>query len=403
MKVLMLTTSFPLYRGHPAGVFVFEQARHLCRAGIDVHILAPWQPGGCFFETMAGVKVSRFPYFWPKQKAGLCYGEGGVPENMKKNPGLRIQLPFLVVMFLLHTFRIARRFDVVYAHWTLAGLAGVTVGKIMKKPVVVMMHHGQERYSDNPLEKFVINHADRVVCNSGYTRQRVCHYYRPQCSDLIPPGVDTDIFKPQSVDSSDVFFTRLGIPDHLPAVLTMGRHIAWKGFAFLLQAASQIRDRAPFVLIVGGQGPETTTLKKMAERLKIKDRVVFTGPVPNNDMPRLYNRADVFVLPSIVDKAGNTEGLGVVLMEAMACGTPCVASKVGGIPDVVQDGYNGFLTLPGDVTALGESILALLNKAELRESMGENGRRFIVENYSWTLITNRTARLLETVHRGHAG
>ena len=398
MKVLMLTTSFPLYPGHTAGVFVFEQARYLCRAGMTVQILAPWQQDGCRFETMAGVDVVRFPYFWPKHKTGLCYGDGGVPENMKQKPVLRFQLPFLVFMFLIHTFRRARRFDVIYAHWTLAGLAGVTVGKILKKPVVVMLHHGQDRYNVNPLEKFVINHADRVVCNSGYTRHRVCRYFRPHGSDLIPPGVDMDIFKPLPVDPGDTFFKRLGIPDHLPAVLTMGRHIAWKGFANLLEAVSRITDRAPFVLIIGGQGPQTPALKNLAERLKIQDRVVFTGRIPNSDMPRLYNRADVFALPSIMDEAGNTEGLGVVLMEAMACGISCVASNVGGIPDVVRDGDNGFLIPPGDVTALADAILRLLTDRQLRQSMGENGRRFIAENYSWALITERTVALLEALH-----
>ena len=394
----MLTTSFPLYQGHTAGVFVLEQARHLCRAGMNVHVLAPWQPVGCRLETMAGVDVSRFPYFWPKHKAGLCYGEGGVPENMKNNPALRFQLPFLVFMFLIHTFRMARRFDVIYAHWTLAGLAGVMAGKIMKKPVVVMMHHGQARRSANPLEKFVISHADRVVCNSGYTRNHVRRCYRSWGCDLIPPGVDTDIFKPLPVDSSGVFFSRLGIPDHLPVVLAVGRHIAWKGFAYLLQAAARIKDRVPFVLIIGGGGPETPGLRLSAEKLGIQDRVVFTGRIPNSDMPRLYNRATVFVLPSIVDASGNTEGLGVVLMEAMACGTPCVGSNVGGIPDIVRDGYNGLLIPAGDAAALAEAILRLLTDEKLRQSMGENGRRFIAENYSWVRITDRTVALLRALH-----
>ena len=122
--------------------------------------------------------------------------------------------------------------------------------------------------------------------------------------------------------------------------------------------------------------------------------------IPNHEMPGLYNRASVFVQPSIVDKEGNTEGLGVVLMEAMACAVPCVASDVGGIPDIVKDGYNGFLVPARDSAALAGGILTLLSDQALNRTMGENARRFIEENYAWTHLTRKTAVLLKSLNEG---
>ncbi|MEW6077411.1 MAG: glycosyltransferase family 4 protein [Thermodesulfobacteriota bacterium] len=399
MKVLMLTTSFPLFPGDPAGTFVYEQARHLNRAGVSVEILAPLQDNASRFEIMDGVPVRRFPYFWPENQSRLCYGYG-IPENMKADPSLRFQLPFLTGLFFIHALKLARGRDVLYAHWSLAGLAAVLAGKLTGKPAVVMIHHGQERYGDSRLEKFVINYADRVVCNSGYTMSRLTRFYHPRHCDILPPGVDVDIFRPQPIDSSDIFYANLGIPEHMPVVLAMGRHIEWKGYIHLVEAAARLKDRSSFVLVVGGQGPETDNLKKRAADLGIRERVILPGHIPNRDMPRLYNRASVFVQPSVIDGGGHTEGLGVVLMEAMACGIPCVASDVGGIPDLVRDGHNGILVPAGDVPVLAESIFSLLKDPATGRKMGENGRRFIEQNYSWTALTGKTIALLESLRPG---
>lgn len=396
MKVLMLTTSFPLYPGHPAGVFVFEQARHLSLAGIDVHVLAPWHPGALHSEVMEDIVVTRFSYFLPKKKARLCYGDG-MPENIKKNPALRLQLPFLVAMFLMKAVRLAGRYDYIYAHWPLAGLAAVVAGKIKRKPAVVMVHHGQKRYGTNLLEKFVVGQADRLVCNSRFTMSRLPSFCGTNGCEIIPPGVDVALFKPQQVDSSDDFFRQAGIPPGFPVVLAVGRHIELKGFSYLIEAAAHMKGRIPFLLVIGGRGPETARLKKLATHLGVAEQVAFVGRIPNKNMPRLYNRADVFVLPSIVDGHGSTEGLGVVLIEAMACGTPCVASNVGGIPHIVRDGVNGFLTPPGDAVALAGAIETLLVDSSLNQSMGENGRQFIMENFSWVKLTSRTISMLASL------
>lgn len=390
----MLTTSFPLYKGHTAGIFVFEQARHLCRAGQEVTVLAPAGKRGCARETMAGIFVRRFRYFRPAACQRLCYGEG-IPENIKKYPAVRFLMPFLVLMFCWYTLRLARSHDVIYAHWTLAGLAGVLAGKLLRKPVVVVIHHGQERYETNRLEKYVIEHADMVVCNSTYTRNRVKQYFRARDCVVIPPGVDTDSFHPEKIDSDNEFFHSLRIPPAVPVIFGLGRHIAWKGFAFLIEAAARLDEQLPFVLVIGGQGPESDFLQHQARQMGIGDKVLFPGRIPNEQTPWLYNRAAVFVQPSIVDAAGNTEGLGVVLMEAMACGTPCVASAVGGIPDLVTDGYNGFLVPSEDPAKLAARISELLSNRELNRQLGENARQFILENYAWPVLTGRTCRLLE--------
>ncbi len=403
MRILMLTTSFPLYKGHKAGVFVYEQARHLCRAGQQVTVLAPAdQESRPASVNMAGVMVRRFRYFWPEAWQRLCYGDG-IPENMKKYPVVRFLMPCLVCMFFLHTLRLARTHDTIYAHWTLAGLAGMLAGKLLRKPVVVMIHHGQERYETNCLEKYVIEHADQIVCNSTYTRERVKQYFRPRHCMVIPPGVDTDLFHPEEVDPDNECFHSLHIPPQVPVIFSLGRHIEWKGYRYLLQAVALFDKSQPCLLVIGGQGPQTIILKKKAKELGISGKVRFPGGISNEKTPWLYNRAAVFVQPSIVDAAGNTEGLGVVLMEAMACGTPCVASVVGGIPDLVKDGYNGFLVPPEDPEGLAERLKELLTDEALNRRMGKSARQFIQHNYAWPVLTGQTLQMLTPLIGGKMG
>ena len=115
----------------------------------------------------------------------------------------------------------------------------------------------------------------------------------------------------------------------------------------------------------------------------LNDRVRIVDHIPFEFIHHYYGASDVFVLPSIIDKEGNTEGLGVVLLEALACGVPCVASRVGGITDIVQDGKNGFLVEPENPAELAHRIAVLIEDERLRKEMSEYGRRFVANNFTW--------------------
>jgi glycosyltransferase involved in cell wall biosynthesis len=147
-------------------------------------------------------------------------------------------------------------------------------------------------------------------------------------------------------------------------------------------------------LLVIGDGPERTSLEALAIRLGLKDNVLFLGVVKNADLPRYYISADIFCLPS-VELAGQTEALGVVLLEAMACGTPVIASRVGGTLDIIEDGHNGLLVPQKSPHELSSAIIAILSNPEAARKFSTNGRATIEKKFSWEYVVDRFYKIYE--------
>ncbi|MFH1079367.1 MAG: glycosyltransferase family 4 protein [Pseudomonadota bacterium] len=380
MKVCILTTSFPLGHGDLSGIFILEQGRHLVKQGIKVVVVAPHHPGAPKHEVMDGMSVHRFPYFLPEKLQKLCYGSG-MPYNLKESSWSQIQLPFLLATFIFQAIRHARHCDIIHAHWSLAGLAGLIASKISGKPIVLTMHHGNTQ-TLTKIEKVVLEQVDYVLCNSAFTLSHVLETAKPKVTKVIPHGIDTRTFQSQTENMANGH-----LPKELPAehlvILTIGRLIELKGHKYLLEAFRQLPEDTHTHLLIGGDGGLRQTLENQVEQSGLSDRVTFLGHVPNHLTPLYYRRADIYAQPSIIDKDGNTEGLGMTLLEAMSCETPCVGSRTGGIPEIVLDGKTGFLVEPKDSLQLAEKISILLRDKDLRMNMGKQGRRLVEDNYSW--------------------
>jgi glycosyltransferase involved in cell wall biosynthesis len=384
MRACILTTSFPLYEGIAVGIHVIEQARHLVKLGIEVDVLAPHHQGALRQETIDGVRVHRFRYMWPEQWQTLCYG-AGMPTNIRNSWWARAQLPFLLTFFTLNGLWIARHCDVIQANWSMAGLAGVLLSKVLNKPVVLVMY-GAEIFvlKDNPILKFIVKQSDHVIGISQYTLDKTIQVQRPQAYSLIPPGVDVNRFRKRA-DTAYVRrkLAQRGIDFSIPLVFALGKFIERKGFDYLIEAIAMLQESQPVQLMIGGRGPLKEALQQQVSKLGIVDQVVFLDYIPDDELPAYYTVADVCVSPSIIDLQGDTEGLGMVLLEALACETPCVASRVGGIVDIVQDGVNGFLVEPKNPAELADKVQWLISSDELRQEMGTQGRLFVEEHFSW--------------------
>ena len=178
-------------------------------------------------------------------------------------------------------------------------------------------------------------------------------------------------------------------------ILSVGRLIDWKGTKYLITAMKEIIKKIPNAkLVIGGIGPEKENLEKLTEELKLKNNVIFTGYIEDIDLLKYYASSDIFVLPSI-NLNGHTETLGVVLLEAMACGTPVIGSNVGGIPDIIKDGYNGFLVSEKSPEDLADKIIELLSNKELAEEFATNGLKTVQEKFSWISVTERFIEVYE--------
>lgn len=190
---------------------------------------------------------------------------------------------------------------------------------------------------------------------------------------LIPPGVNPSLFEGPFEDP----FAGVG----KPRVLFVGRLAPQKGVGTLVAAAGLLEDPSAQVLLVG-DGPERKALEREPKRIGVGDRVHFVGFLAHERLPAVLAHADLLVLPSIYEE------LGPVLLEAMQAGLPIVASKTGGIPDVIEDGVNGLLVPPGNPGALARAIDRLLADRDLARRLSEEARQR-AKDYDWEVLAER--------------
>jgi phosphatidylinositol alpha-1,6-mannosyltransferase len=236
---------------------------------------------------------------------------------------------------------------------------------------------------------------DVVTYISEYTHRRLA----PALADRtrltrLSPGVDIDTFTP-SADAMTVR-RRYGLGD-APLVVCVSRLVARKGQDVLLAGWPQVLARHPDarLLLVGG-GPLEAGLRRAVHARGLAQSVVLTGPVPPADLPAYYAAGDVFAMPCRTRRAGlDVEGLGMVFLEAAACGRPVVAGTSGGAPEAVRDGVTGHVVEPRDARAVAAAISGLLDDPAKARAMGAAGRSWVEQRWSWATIAATFADLLE--------
>jgi glycosyltransferase involved in cell wall biosynthesis len=179
-------------------------------------------------------------------------------------------------------------------------------------------------------------------------------------------------------------------------VLALGRMVYKKGFGVLLESFPRVLERhAGARLVLAGYGDLRDELEQRAVDLGLRERVLFPGQLDRARAADFIGAADVYAVPSVLDQAGNVDGLPNTLLEGMSAARPIVASRVAGIPDVIADGVHGVLTPPGDPAALAEAIVRLLDNRGLAETLGERARRRVLEELTWDAAAERFERAYE--------
>lgn len=233
-----------------------------------------------------------------------------------------------------------------------------------------------------------INSAAMVICVSDYGRAQAMLNSDPGMwtkIHVVRCGVDTQRFAPVQ--------TRPKASSRGPIrLLNVARLAPEKGHNFLLEAISQVQHRGfDYVCTIVGDGPERAQLEASARVLGIADRVTFTGAVGQDEIGEYYDAADVFVLPSLA------EGLPVVLMEAMAHGVPVIASRIMGIPELVEDGVNGLLVVPGRPEALADAVSTLAQDDAMRRRMGTKAREKVCSEFNSRKSAEKLAQLFQNI------
>ena len=376
----MTASTFPRWAGDSEPRFVYD----LCCAlsnDFEVTALVPACPGAADEEQLGPVHVIRYHYFPIHRLETLCY-PGAIVPRIKEKKVRALLVPFLFASLWWNVWRRRRRFDAVHAHWLIP--QGI-VQSFVKMPYLVT-GHGSDLSSLNvfPLRQLkarCLRRAAAVTVVSDKLRTVVEQLAPGVPCRVQPMGCDTSAFSPRN-RRPDAFG-----PGEGPVVLFVGRLEEIKGLPVLLRAMEQVDAR----LVVAGSGTMLEAWR--AQAMPLGERVLFLGQVPRERLRVLYASADVLCAPSLVMPDGRAEGFGLVLLEAMASGTPVVASWSGGMAELVQDGENGLLTRPGDADHLAAALNRVLQDAGLRSQLVQRGMQTALQ-YSFSAVGQAYAALL---------
>jgi glycosyltransferase involved in cell wall biosynthesis len=277
--------------------------------------------------------------------------------------------------------RAALSVDLIHCHDWMTVLAGIKLRSILGKPLVYNVHLPQALDSYQGLEKLGLVAADLVLVNSLAVKQEISAHQLPlRRVEVVPNGVDLETFHPAGDWPADGGY-----------ILFVGRLVPQKGVTFLLQALSVVLQRCPNTrLIVAGDGELDLFLKRIARYLGIPHRVTFLDWTTGQDLVALYQQAKFVVVPSCY------EPFGIVALEAMACARPVIASRTGGLVEIVDDGVNGFLVDVGDHLQLAQRMVSLIKDDQRREAMGQAARKRASE-FSWNTVGEQTLKLYDSL------
>jgi D-inositol-3-phosphate glycosyltransferase len=338
------------------------------------------------------------------------------PEVPLPKPELSGYIPDFVSGILEFIQNRGLQYDLIHSHYWMSGIAARELKAAWNVPVVHMFHSLGlmkqrvarvlgESEADYRLEgeQEVIQLADRIIAATPAELAQLQWLYQADVEHVvvIPPGVDLTRFYPIHPDEAKEF---IGVPPCDRMLLFVGRIEPLKGLDTLLDALVLMRQEgvfevSPLCLIIIGGDPqvsdadmtaEMARLQDLREDLGLEELVTFLGKRSQDTLPYYYSASEAVVMPS------HYESFGMVALEAMACGTPVVASQVGGLAFLVKDGVTGFTVPVDDPRALADDLMELIKDPQLRERMGKRAANF-AQQYGWNIIAQRVLEVYQEV------
>ncbi len=393
MKILFIATAYKRHERDIITPWMVELIRRLRGRKIDVQVFAS-SYRGLKNQVIDGVPIIRFRYFLKKYER-LTHEENAV-DRLGRGP-LNLLLSFFYIIggsIAIYSLTRRENYDIVHVHWPFPHILFGLIAKYSGRASLFATFYGLEitwlkkkfRRLTKPFA-WLLKRADIVSAISSHTAKEL-----KTVTDRPIPII------PFSTPINE----KTGAGDDQGMILFVGRSVERKGVDYLIRAFGQIKDLISHRLVIVGDGPERSNWEKLARSMDPGGRIVFTGWISNQELAELYRVCTFLVLPAVYDKHGDTEGLGVVLIEAMSYSKPVIASRVGGITDIVVDGQNGILVPPGDIDALSQAMLKIINDRHMRRTMGESAKKVIDGKFNWDRIIDDLIRLYERIDRKQA-
>ncbi len=376
MKIAQVVCSFPPYKGG-IGNSVYHFSKELALLGHDVTVFTPRYPGeptepDCAFP---GFRVVRL-------RPLLSFGNAAVLPQIRKH---------------------LNGFDIVHLHYPFYGTAGLAVlPKICRPSTKILLYYHMDNKADGirglvfrcyryAVLPVILRLADEITCSSldYIEHSEVGSYYRRQARKFyaVPYGVESDFFSParetQKSERKVILF-----------VGALNKQGYFKGVDNLIMAFERIKPRYPdCILRIVGRGDREDRYRSLAAELGVLDSVEFVNDADDKTLVEHYQSSCLLVLPSL----DASEAFGIVLLEAMACAKPVVASNLPGVRSVFENGKHGLLVRPGDVGDLVEKICLLLDDESMARNLGTAGRHHVEKEYSWALSAKKLDRIYHRV------
>ncbi len=362
MKILQTPVRFHPFVGGVEN-YVHNLSKELIELGHEVTVVCANEPEVKSKETIDGINVKRLNYI-----------------GKIANTNITLKLPLELVK---------EYFDLIHTHiptpWSADWSA--IISKIKNRPLILTYHNDivgtgiansiAQFYNLTSL-KLVLKRADRIIITQpGYLESSPYLKHHEHKIEVIPVGVDTERFTPVKMDKEENVLFFLSVLDAFHE---------YKGLQYLIKALAIVKGEIRDVkLIVGGDGELLEYYKRIAESMNLKDNIEFVGFIPDKEIVAFYNKCDVFVLPS---SSRGQEGFGMVLLEAMACEKPVIATDIVGAAKEIKECNAGMIVMPKDVKGLANAIINVLQDKKIANEMGKNGRILIEKKYSWERIVD---------------
>lgn len=391
--VVMVTSSYPRFPGDSVGTFLEPIAKAVAARGHHVHVVAPWHPLVRRPPEEDGVRFHFYKYA-PVESLYVF----GHASAMRADVTVRFAAWVAAPLALAAGWRAARlvarqhRATVMHAHWVVPG--GLIAAMAAPHLPLVVSLHGSDVYVAETVAparraaRATFRRAGFVTaCSDDLGRRAVGLGADPERLETVPYGVDVDRFQPIP-SARETFGSELGVGAGVPLVFSAGRLVRKKGFEYLIDALARVPSA---VLALAGEGTLDEELRARATRAGVGERVRFLGDLSQDRIAGLLAAADVVVIPSVRDDAGNVDGLPNVVLEAMAAGAPIVTTSAGGIAAVARAGRTAFVVPERDAGAIASAVQRVIDDPQSARRMGAAGRALVRDEFSW----DRAARRLE--------
>jgi len=369
IKITMLTSSFPRYKGDMAGKPVYLLARELIKNDIDVDIVSPLDCRSKRYEKFDDISVNRFQYFIPIYLQNVAY-KYGIPENLRISLLAKTEFPFFLLFFFLKGLKIAKNSDLVHVHWLICGLIAVPIKKLIHKKIVLTVRGSDLRKFPSFITRFILDNSDIIISP------------HPELTNIINSLGTYNITEIRNLVDDEEFNPNLDI-----RCLSKEFDIRNKHVVSFIGRLNEFKDPLTFVraiphiliknkkikFFVVGDGALKEEVLDCIQELNLQDYVYVTGF--RSDINSILRASTIYAAISPIENLWSN-----VIVEAMKCRVPCIVTKSGTASDILAHKINAYLIPPKDEIALANAVLYLLNDHEMRNVLSENGILLIKNN-----------------------